>query len=122
MINKFLNMHLQRYLIALTALNIALIAGCSSESNNVTQGQNDESVVYVCTETDEAFLAGVQQTPALHPKTGKRSLMLGMYCSGCKKWRPAPPMDVLQHSPGSAACPIHKTSMNFDGPKAGLPH
>lgn len=73
-------------------------------------------VVYVCTETKEAFLAPPQGAPAVNPKTGRRTLVRGLYCSGCGRWFPAPPARHQTGNPKPVFCRIHKVPMIYDGP------
>lgn len=54
--------------------------------------------------------------PAKNPHTGKATLMHGMYCPVCERWRPTPPPDVLQRLPGARACPKTKSELLLDGP------
>jgi hypothetical protein len=98
------------------ALLCGLVAGCGSDD----PGNHGvpESIVYVDLETRRA-LVGPQshEAPAIHPVTGRRTLMPGLYCPECQRWHPAPPFDTLQRIAGAAMCRQHGTPLTLDGPR-----
>lgn len=89
-------------------------SGCRfGEAEGAASGKR---MTYICTETKEVMTAAPQPTPAVNPKTGRRTLVAALYCSRCRKWYPAPPLDVLQRNPGAALCPKTGEPLSLDGP------
>ncbi len=74
-------------------------------------------MVHLCRETGESFVLRARESPAQHPRTGRFTLMPGLYCAKCGQWRASPPLDVLQHNPSARLCPMDKTPMTIDGPR-----
>jgi hypothetical protein len=73
-------------------------------------------IVYVCTETQEAFSLPPQTVPAVNPNTRRPTLVRGVYCSGCKRWYAAPPTNHRSGNPKPLTCHIHKIAMSYEGP------
>ena len=73
-------------------------------------------MVHLCSETGESFTLRAKESPAKNPRTGRFTLMPGLYCPKCREWRASPPLEVLQHNPSARLCPKDKTSMIKDGP------
>lgn len=96
----------------ITILLILCLTGCQSPSE-----PEPEKTVFVDAKTQEVFVldSGVS-SPAVHPKTGKKTLRQGVYCSACKKWYAVPELEVVQKNPEAAFCPTHKTRMSAEGP------
>lgn len=51
---------------------------------------------YVCTETGEVFTRRLTAAALPHPTTGKPSLVPAVYDAKRKKWKPGPPLEVMQ--------------------------
>ena len=51
---------------------------------------------YVCTETGEVFTRRLTAAALPHPTTGKPSLVPAVYDDKRKKWKPGPPLEVMQ--------------------------
>lgn len=51
---------------------------------------------YVCTETGEVFTRRLTAAALPHPTTGKSSLVPAVYDAKRKKWKPGPPLEVMQ--------------------------
>ena len=75
-----------------------------------------QEIVYVDRETGETFLLRARLSPEFNPDTGEQTLIPGMYCEKCKKWKPAGPMELLQTGRFPHKCPIHKTPLSREGP------
>lgn len=73
-------------------------------------------IVYVCRETGDVMKAPAGPTPALNPKTGKRTLVRGLYCSKCGEWKPSPPSSAFQSNPRHLRCAKDGTPLATDGP------
>ncbi len=99
------------WVLAFIALALCTV-GCSSEE----QPLGPESV-FVCTESLEVFHIPAQPTPAVNPKTGRPTLVHGLYCAKCDKWYPAPPLDVVGGNAGAITCPVHRSSLSPAGPE-----
>jgi len=74
------------------------------------------AAVYVCRDTGTVFSGPLKPTPAVNPATGQATLVRGLYCRQCQKWRAAPPPGVHAGNPLSWPCPRHKKAMSYDGP------
>lgn len=77
-----------------------------------------QNIVFVCRNTGETFIMRAKNTTEKHPRTGDATLMPGLYCEQCQKWRASPPMSVLQENPSARFCPTHRTPMSNEGPMA----
>jgi hypothetical protein len=55
------------------------------------------------------------EIPAIHPQTGKPTLVPASYCPQCQKWFPSPPIEVRQRNPKAAIC-SKGHSLTQDGP------
>jgi len=73
-------------------------------------------IVYVCSETGEAFRLPFQGIPGVNPKTGRRTLFRGAYCQECNQWHAVPAPNHQAGNPKAASCPVHHVPMTFDGP------
>lgn len=73
------------------------------------------AAVYVCQKSGEIFVGRGQSAPLLHPDTGKPTLYPGLYCSRCRAWKPAPPMDRLYRQPELLDCPSCRIRRSFAG-------
>lgn len=101
--------------IPLAALALLMTAGCGkTEPDRETPKQ----IVYFDRATKKPVVAAAgDEVPAKHPVTGKRTLVPALYCKKCKKWYPAPPLDLQQRDPNARNCPRHKVPMTTDGPR-----
>ncbi|MEX0718770.1 MAG: hypothetical protein WD066_19405 [Planctomycetaceae bacterium] len=87
----------------------AAISGCGG-------GAEDAAIVtFVCTETRAVIRAAAQPTPAVHPETGRRTLVRGMYCAKCDAWFPVP---TDARHPEAIRCRKHGEPMSLTGPEA----
>ena len=75
-----------------------------------------QEIVYVCRETGEMFPLRAKASPEKHPRTGRFTLMPGLYCAKCRAWRASPALEVLQQNPSARLCPKDKSPMTIDGP------
>ncbi len=99
----------------LLAVAIAVgLAGCADESAVV---EPPTEMVFVDVESGSPVTAPPStDLPALHPETGRRTLMPGLYCPQCRQWHPAPPLEELQRNPEARQCPKCGAAMSADGP------
>ena len=95
-------------MIVLTAIGI----GCSGSESS----EPERRAVYFCRETQKPVVAAVQPTPAVHPATGRKTLIRALYCLRCKKWRAIPTDHAVNGNPLATKCPKHKCAMTADGP------
>ena len=56
------------------------------------------------------------QLPTRNPENSKSKLQPALYCSECKKWYPAPPLEELNRNPGAAKCPKTGAPLSLEGP------
>ncbi len=113
---------MRNLLIALFAL-IALATGgwtvyrqVQAPPTSVTIGEEPEEITYVCTETGDVSRGEWQPTPALNSRTGRKTLMQGLYCSQCRKWYPAPPPEMVNQQPRGPACPKDGSALTVEEP------
>lgn len=100
-------------LLLATRLLYPVLAGDRSSRVYEEERQN---FVFVCRESGETFVMRAKNVTEQHPRTGQPTLMPGLYCGQCKKWRASPPLNVLQQNPSASLCPTHKIPMTNDGP------
>ena len=79
----------------LLAVAIAVVLpGCADEFSVV---EPPTEMVFVDVESGSPVTAPPStDLPAVHPDTGRRTLMPGLHCASCQKWHPAPPLEELQ--------------------------
>ena len=106
-------------MIVLAGAAAAAIGGCGGGDDAPEAAS--APTVYYCTETKTVVVAARQQTPAVNPQTGRRTLVPALYCPTCRQWQPAPPPEVLQRNPGAGLCRKHKTPLIADGPLPTAP-
>jgi len=75
-------------------------------------------MVYFDRGTKKAVVYNIStELPALHPGTGKPTLDPASYCPHCKKWYPAPPLEVRERNPKANFCPKGSgEALTLDGP------
>ena len=96
-------------------LALALYPMFVGGSSNVPD-QMLQLMVYVDEKTDEAFAVRARSSREPNPETGERTLIPGLYCEKCQKWKPVGPIEALQNGRSIRKCPIHKTILTKDGP------
>ncbi|MFQ5731121.1 MAG: hypothetical protein ACE5KM_04095 [Planctomycetaceae bacterium] len=89
-----------------------VICGCAASESSKTQ----KTAVYFDRETKAIVVAAVQPTPAVHPRTGRRTLVRALYCAKCRKWKAVPPDAVRNGHPRNHKCPKHGCALTADGP------
>ena len=101
-------------------LSLALIAsswlliGCAESPD--PQASADQ-MVYCDTQAREAVVyETATDFPAKHPVTNQPTLMPALYCVQCQSWRPVPPADQINRSPGAANCVTCQTALSTEGP------
>lgn len=102
---------MQRFLI----LAVLLAAGCGAES--AAEPAAPSQRVYWDSETKHPVVADMTaESPAVHPATGRRTLMPALYCGKCSEWRAAAPLAELQRNPRSRQCTNCTGPLVADGP------
>jgi len=98
------------------ALSVLIFAS-SCDSPAPIEDPHAGQMVYIDTATDTPLAANIsRETPAIHPDTGKRTLVPALYCATCQKWYPAPPLEILQRNPAAAQCPKSHGKLSTEGP------
>ena len=91
-----------------------LIAGCGKQP---ADSSKSATRVYVDVETKSPVVAPrTSDLPAVNPKTGRRTLMPGLFCARCRRWHPAPPLEEMQRNPAARKCPKCGRALSSDGP------
>jgi hypothetical protein len=104
------------------ALGTLLIAGrmlypaFAGDRSPPLRDEDLQHIVFVCRDSGEAFVLRAKHSPEIHPRTGKPTLMPGLYCEQCQQWRASPPVDVLQRNPSASWCATHRVPMTNNGP------
>lgn len=105
----------RHHYVTLAALAVLSTAGCGKTE---PEQQVPAEMVYFDRATKKPVVAAAgDEVPAKHPVTGKRTLVPALYCSKCKNWYPAPPLDLQQRDPNARNCPRHKIPMTMNGPR-----
>jgi hypothetical protein len=90
-------------------------AGCGADT--AADQAVESKRVYWDAETRGPVAADVSaESPAVHPATGRRTLMPALYCARCNEWRAVPPLAEVQRNPKSRICAKCKGSLVADGP------
>lgn len=85
-------------------------------SSSVVADSQLQEMVFVDPESGKAFLIRAKTTPETNPDTGRQTLVPGLYCEKCAKWRPVGSMERLQAGQAMRKCPVHKIALTTDGP------
>lgn len=88
----------------------------AGERSASVRDEQRQKFVFICRESGEMFVMRAKNTVEKHPRTEQPTLMPGLYCPQCQKWRASPPVSVLQQNPSASICPIHRTAMTNNGP------
>ncbi|MBI1344773.1 hypothetical protein GC163_00640 [bacterium] len=81
----------------------------------VTQDELADAV-FLCRESGELFAGKVRPTPALHPITGKETLLPALYCPKCQQWEAAPALEQQQRAAMVLKCAKTKAALERTGP------
>ena len=76
-----------RMWLSLAALLIAgrmLYPALAGDRSPPVKDDELQQVVYVCRETGETFPLRAKASPEKHPRTGRLTLMPGLYCEKCR--------------------------------------
>ena len=96
-----------------SACGLLIVLGCGAVPPPDPQANQ---MVYFDRTTKKAVVYNVsREIPAMHPQTGKPTLVPALYCPQCQKWFPAPPIEVRERNPKAMICP-KKHSLTLDGP------
>ncbi len=107
---------MSRLLLSRTLL-LAALFGCGSGGPSPEIDPRLGKMVYFDQETKAAVVSNIMtQTPAVHPATGRPTLVPASYCAKCQRWYPAPPIEVRERNPQSAKCPKTGGPLTLDGP------
>ena len=91
----------------------------AGDGSSPVRDEELQEIVYVCRESGETFPLRAKASPEKHPRTGRLTLMPGLYCAKCGVWRASPPLDVLQQDLSARLCPKDRTPMSVAGPAPG---
>ncbi len=73
-------------------------------------------VVFDTASKRPVVIEAVNQFPAIHPDTGRPTLMPALYCAKCAAWHLVPPLEELARSKQPAVCVKCKSTLTIDGP------
>ena len=92
-------------------------SGCS-EAPQPPAAEQANQMVYYDRETKQPVVYNIaREFPAIHPITGKPTLVPASYCSKCQQWHPAPPLEGRERNPDVMQCPKKcGTKMTPTGP------
>lgn len=101
---------------ALTILLLSLPLGCAPDGDP----PRPRPVVYIDAVTHQVVVAeSSSHYPAIHPETGKATLMPAMHCPRCAAWRRVPPPDQLNQAGRALTCAKCKQPLQLEGPLPG---
>lgn len=60
-----------------------------------------------------------EKSPAVHPTTGRATLVQAFYCPECREWQAGPPPELRSRSPLGPVCAKHRIPLQEDGPLEG---
>jgi hypothetical protein len=106
-----IELYMQRFLLVLCLL----ATGCGAKS--AAEQSASAQRVYWDSESGTSVVAdATDESPAVNPATGRRTLMPALYCPECSDWRPAPPLDEVQRNPKARMCGKCGWPLETDGP------
>ncbi|MFO1005225.1 MAG: hypothetical protein U0929_04640 [Planctomycetaceae bacterium] len=93
------------------------VSGCSEAPESPAAEQANQMVFYDRDTKQPVVYNIAREFPAIHPNTGKPSLVPACYCPKCQKWYPSPPLEVRERNPEVMQCPKKcGTKMTLTGP------
>jgi hypothetical protein len=109
---------LRKKTVALTLLLLLLLlAGCGADQPVPQPEPVLPPVVLIDKQTGNLFVGEPgTEIPAVHPRTGKPTLIAAMYCPECEHWYPVPPPEAQRQIPAGRLCPKHQTALQSNGP------
>lgn len=99
-------------LIAIAVAASLATGGCGSSASSQPEVPR---VVFVCKESGEVFVGPARATPAVHPVTGKATIMPGLYSPQKQVWMAAPPLETQQRSAAQSTNPA-ASRLQREGP------
>lgn len=88
------------------------LGGCADSSSST---EKVPQVVFVCQESGEVFIGPARPTPAVHPHTGRATIMPGLYSPQKKAWIAAPPLETQQRAAANSNQP-EASRLQREGP------
>lgn len=96
---------------------VVCVFGCSAG-----QAPVPAQVVMFDTATKQPYIThAADQYPAVHPGTGKPTLMPALYCPKCERWHVAPPPEEISRRKQPVTCSKCKGNLVPDGPLPSAP-
>ena len=93
---------------------IAFLSGCSQAESK--QKNNSVPNIYICTQTGDFFTGPGLKFPALHPRTGEKTLQRALYCKHCQTWHAVPPLAMTGGNQGAVKCEYSELALESSGP------
>lgn len=101
---------------AVAVLTLGLPLGCSPDG----EPPAPRPTVYIDAVTRQVVVTeSSAQYPAIHPETGKATLMPAMHCPRCNAWRRVPTPDQLNQTGQALTCVKCKQPLQLEGPLPG---
>ena len=116
---KAAHMNLVRPASCFIAVEVLLaLLGCENGPGAAADGTAE--VVYVCTETQDAFVGAPQAAPLANPDTGRKTLVPAVYNPDAGRWQAMPPLKALDGNPGAVVSKDADQRLTPNGPTEGL--
>src|SRR5690606_15223202 len=100
-------------------VSFCALTACLSSCERGSDVPSEASAVTVLLDARSSALFTSSEAggePAVHPRTGRKTLMPALYCPRCQKWHPVPPVEQLQRSPRARQCPKTGVALVANGP------
>lgn len=91
------------------------VLAAAARSKNSASTADLPPTVYICRESKEIFFSSLPLSEALHPETGRATLVAAVYCPECETWQPGPPIERRYGNSESLDCPKCRSLRSFTG-------
>ncbi len=94
----------------------SFLVGCNNNIEPITVEELTHKAAFDFKSKQAFAIDRSVQLPTTNPENPKSKLQPALYCSQCKQWYPAPPIEELNRNPGSAKCPKNGGPLSPNGP------
>ncbi len=91
--------------LILILTTLLVVSGCGEAPTPPAADQTNQMVYYDRVTRKPVVYNIAREFPAIHPATGKPTMVPACYCPKCQKWYPSPPLEIRERNPEVMQCP-----------------